>query len=39
VTGLIAGSVSYQPEPLEPAAEGNVLLCSCRPAEDIALDI
>jgi ferredoxin-NADP reductase/MOSC domain-containing protein YiiM len=39
VTGLIVGSVSYQLEPLEPAAEGNVLLCSCRPVEDIALDI
>jgi hypothetical protein len=26
-TGLISGSVSYQIEPIEPAADGNVLLC------------
>ena len=38
-TGLISGSVSYQPDPIEPAADGNVLVCCCRPAEDIALDI
>jgi ferredoxin-NADP reductase/MOSC domain-containing protein YiiM len=38
-TGLISGSVSYQPEPIEPAAEGNVLLCCSRPAEDVALDM
>jgi ferredoxin-NADP reductase/MOSC domain-containing protein YiiM len=38
-TGLISGSVSYQPDPIEPAADGNVLLCCCRPAEDVALDM
>jgi len=38
-TGLISGSVSYQPEPIEPAADGNVLLCCSRPAEDVALDM
>src|SRR5271170_3434304 len=35
-TGLITGSVSYQPDPIEPAPDGNVLLCCCRPTEDIA---
>ncbi|MGA7625590.1 MAG: 3-alpha domain-containing protein [Candidatus Acidiferrales bacterium] len=38
-TGLISGSVSYQPDPIEPAADGNVLLCCCRPTEDVALDM
>jgi ferredoxin-NADP reductase/MOSC domain-containing protein YiiM len=38
-TGLISGSVSYQPEPIEPAADGNVLLCCSRPAEDLVLDM
>jgi ferredoxin-NADP reductase/MOSC domain-containing protein YiiM len=38
-TGLISGSVSYQPEPIEPAADGNALLCCSRPTEDVALDM
>jgi ferredoxin len=38
-TGLISGAVSYQPEPIEPAAYGNVLLCCSRPAEDVTLDM
>jgi ferredoxin-NADP reductase/MOSC domain-containing protein YiiM len=38
-TGLISGSVSYQVEPIEPAADGNVLLCISRPREDVALDM
>ena len=38
-TGLITGSVSYQPEPIEPAADGSILLCCSRPREDVALDM
>jgi ferredoxin-NADP reductase len=38
-TALISGSVGYQTEPIEPAADGNVLLCCSRPAEDVALDM
>jgi ferredoxin-NADP reductase/MOSC domain-containing protein YiiM/ferredoxin len=38
-TGLISGSVSYQIEPIEPAADGNVLLCCCKPNEGVALDL
>jgi ferredoxin-NADP reductase/MOSC domain-containing protein YiiM len=38
-TGLISGSVRYQPEPIEPPADGNVLVCCCRPAEDVVLDM
>ena len=37
--GLISGSVNYDPEPLEPAATGNVLICCSRPTEDMVIDI
>jgi ferredoxin-NADP reductase/MOSC domain-containing protein YiiM len=38
-SALIDGNVTYQPEPLEPPGEGNVLICCCRPAGEIALDL
>jgi ferredoxin len=38
-TGLIVGAVSYRPEPVEPPADGNVLICCCRPQGDIAIDL
>jgi ferredoxin-NADP reductase/MOSC domain-containing protein YiiM len=38
-TGLISGSVMYRPDPLEPPAKGNVLLCCSQPQRDIALDL
>ena len=37
--GLISGSVKYDPEPLEPPAAGNLLICCSRPGEDLAIDI
>jgi ferredoxin-NADP reductase/MOSC domain-containing protein YiiM len=37
--GLIAGSVEYNPEPLEPPATGNLLICCSRPREDLVIDI
>jgi ferredoxin-NADP reductase len=37
--GLISGSVKYDPEPLEPPAAGNVLICCSRPREDMVIDI
>lgn len=37
-TGLISGFVSYQPDPIEPPAEGNLLICCSQPQGDIALD-
>jgi ferredoxin len=37
--GLISGSVKYDPEPLEPAAAGNLLICCSRPQEDVVIDI
>ena len=37
--GSISGSVKYDPEPLEPAAAGNLLICCSRPQEDVVIDI
>jgi ferredoxin-NADP reductase/MOSC domain-containing protein YiiM len=37
--GLISGSVKYDPEPLEPAAAGNLLTCCSRPIEDLVIDV
>ena len=38
-TGLISGSVSYRPDPVEPPAAGNLLICCSHPQTDIALDL
>ncbi len=38
-TALLSGSVSYYPEPLDPPAVGNVLICCAQPAEDVVLDL
>jgi len=38
-SGLIAGAVDYLPEPLEPPAEGNLLICCSRPRADVVLDL
>jgi ferredoxin-NADP reductase/MOSC domain-containing protein YiiM/ferredoxin len=38
-SGLISGSVNYQPEPLEPAAQGNLLICCSQPKGDVAIDL
>jgi ferredoxin-NADP reductase len=38
-TALLAGEVSYEPEPLDPAAAGNVLICCAAPAGDVVLDL
>ncbi len=37
--GLISGSVKYDPEPLEPPAAGNLLMCCSRPQEDVVIDM
>jgi ferredoxin-NADP reductase/MOSC domain-containing protein YiiM len=39
MTGLIGGAVSYSPEPLEPPAPGNVLVCCSQPTDEIILDL
>ena len=38
-TGLIAGTVDYLPEPVEPPGDGNLLICCSRPSADIVLDL
>jgi ferredoxin len=38
-TGLISGSVTYRPDPVEPPTEGNLLICCSQPQGDIALDL
>jgi ferredoxin len=38
-TGLVSGSVTYGPDPLDPPSEGNLLLCCSHPASDIVIDL
>jgi ferredoxin-NADP reductase/MOSC domain-containing protein YiiM len=38
-TGLISGSVIYRPDPVEPPAAGNLLICCSQPQGDIDLDL
>jgi ferredoxin len=38
-TGLISGSVIYGPDPVEPPANGNLLICCSQPRDDVALDL
>jgi ferredoxin-NADP reductase/MOSC domain-containing protein YiiM/ferredoxin len=39
MTGLIDGSITYNPEPLERPAPGNVLVCCSQPNAGITLDL
>jgi ferredoxin len=38
-TTLIAGRVDYSPDPVEPPAEGSVLICCGQPGDDVVLDL
>jgi ferredoxin-NADP reductase/MOSC domain-containing protein YiiM len=38
-TALIAGDVEYDPEPLEPPAKGDALICCSRPRGEVILDL
>jgi ferredoxin len=38
-SGLIGGTVAYQPQPLEPPAEGSILICCARPLGDVDIDL
>jgi ferredoxin-NADP reductase/MOSC domain-containing protein YiiM len=38
-TGLIGGSLVYQPEPLERPAPGNVLVCCSQPNSNVIVDL
>jgi ferredoxin-NADP reductase/MOSC domain-containing protein YiiM len=39
MTGLIGGSIAYNPEPLERPAPGNVLICCSQPNASVTLDL
>jgi ferredoxin-NADP reductase/MOSC domain-containing protein YiiM/ferredoxin len=39
MTGLISGSIIYDPEPLESPATGNVLICCSQPNAGVTLDL
>jgi ferredoxin-NADP reductase/MOSC domain-containing protein YiiM len=39
ITGLISGSITYQPEPLERPIPGNVLVCCSQPNANVILDL
>ena len=38
-SGLVDGSVAYEPEPLDAPAEGQVLLCCSRPRGPVTIDL
>jgi ferredoxin-NADP reductase/MOSC domain-containing protein YiiM/ferredoxin len=38
-TALIAGSVDYDPQPVEPPADGSALICCSRPNDAVVLDL
>jgi ferredoxin-NADP reductase/MOSC domain-containing protein YiiM len=38
-TPLLSGAVRYDPEPLEPPAEGNILICCSHPTEAVTVDL
>ncbi len=38
-TGLLDGTVAYDPEPLEAPGAGNVLVCCSRPGSNLAVDL
>jgi ferredoxin-NADP reductase/MOSC domain-containing protein YiiM len=39
VTPLLSGDITYSPDPLEPPADGDVLICCAQPRTDIVLDM
>ena len=38
-TGLLSGTVSYAPDPVEDPADGDILICCSQPSGDLALDL
>jgi ferredoxin-NADP reductase/MOSC domain-containing protein YiiM/ferredoxin len=39
ITTLMSGDITYNPDPLEPPPDGNVLICCARPSTDIVVDL
>jgi ferredoxin-NADP reductase/MOSC domain-containing protein YiiM len=38
-TSVLSGTVSYLPDPITPASDGNALICCAQPRDDIVLDL
>jgi ferredoxin-NADP reductase/MOSC domain-containing protein YiiM/ferredoxin len=38
-TTLIAGDLAYNPDPVEPPADGSALICCSKPRDDVVLDL
>jgi ferredoxin-NADP reductase len=38
-TGLVAGTVAYRPDPIDPPGQGNVLICCSQPRGDVVIDL
>jgi ferredoxin-NADP reductase/MOSC domain-containing protein YiiM len=38
-TGLVAGKTGYRPNPIDPPADGNVLICCAQPEGDVVIDL
>ncbi|MGO4440390.1 MOSC domain-containing protein [Rhizobium sp. RAF56] len=38
-TGLVSGEVAYRPDPVDAAADGNLLLCCSQPKGDVVIDL
>jgi len=38
-SNLLSGEVNYSPEPFDPAAQGNILLCCSKPVSDVQIDL
>ena len=38
-SGLVSGEVAYGPEPLDPPADGNLLVCCSQPLRDVVIDL
>jgi ferredoxin-NADP reductase/MOSC domain-containing protein YiiM len=38
-SGLVAGTISYRPEPIDAPAEGNLLICCARPEDNVVIDL
>ncbi|WP_369243806.1 MOSC domain-containing protein [Streptomyces sp. R41] len=36
---LMSGTVAYSPDPVEPPADGNILICCSKPTEGVVLDL
>jgi ferredoxin-NADP reductase/MOSC domain-containing protein YiiM len=38
-SGLVSGAITYDPEPLDKPADGNLLICCSRPGGDVVVDL